>query len=148
MRVNIRAACIGVALALAVGVRPVGAQEGEPIKPVKSWTGRIAVEQAKLAPKDGYIITQKALDTLWKDWAIKGDAPKVDFDKNIVLTAMTMSSGMGINPSLDKKTGNLEITVIATADITRDYGFHVVLIPRAGIKTINGMALGKAKEKR
>ena len=148
MRVQVVAGCVGVALALAVGVQPAAGQEGEAIKPLKSWTGRISVEQAKLAPKDGYIVKQKVLDTLWKDWGIKGDAPKVDFDKNIVLTAMVTSSGMGINPSLDKKSGNLEVTVIATADITRDYGFHVVLIPRAGIKTIGGKAIEKAKEKR
>jgi hypothetical protein len=111
--------------------------ESKPLKPTNTWTGRVDAEQAKAAPKLGYIANEKAFAELWTAWKIKGTAPKIDFKKELAIVALSQSSGMGINPMLDKD-GDLTWIVIATADITADFGFQIVTVPRADVKTVVG----------
>ena len=145
MRRQMAAASVGLGLALAFGLQPAAAQKGEAIKLLDSWNGRIAAEQVKLAPKGGYIVGPKTLEALWKDWKIRGDAPKVDFEKNLIVFAMKNSSGPVATPRLDKESGDLVLQVVSDANLTVDYGYQLVLIPRAGIKTISGKAIEKQR---
>ena len=140
---QIAAASVGLGLALAFGLQPALAQKGEAVKLLDSWNGRIAAEQAKLAPKGGYIVGPKTLAALWKDWKIKGEAPKVDFEKNLIVFAMKNSSGPVVIPRLDRESSDLVLQVVSDSNLTVDYGYQLVVIPRAGIKTISGKAIEK-----
>jgi hypothetical protein len=145
MRRQIVAASVGLGLALAFGLQPAAAQKGEAVKAIASWKGRITAEQAKLAPKVAYIVGASTLKALWKDWKIEGDAPKVDFEKNFIVFAMNNSSGPVVTPRLDKESGDLVLQVVSDSNLTVDYGYQLVLIPRAGIKTIGGKAIEKQR---
>src|SRR5262245_49808949 len=109
-------ACVGLGLALAFGLQPAPAQKGEPVKLLNSWTGRVPAEATKLAPKGSYIVGQKTLEALWKDWKINGAAPKVDFDKNLIVFAMLNSSGPVVTPRLDKASGDLVLQVVSDSN--------------------------------
>jgi len=104
--------------------------------------GRIDAEQQRRSPKDGLVTGQNALAELWKVWKIKSELPTVDFTKELVLVATSMGSAMSMTPMLSE-SGDLTVTIVATADVTQDYGFQVVAVSRAGVKTYKGKPLPK-----
>src|SRR5262245_59710056 len=137
-----RRTTLAVALAFASVCPAAGAAEGKDVEIPQLWGGRIKLELAKEAPAKGYLTSQKALDKLWKAWGAKGKAPKVDFDKEVVLVEATRSSRIGIQPKLSDK-GDLTWVLSATADLTADAGYLIVTVPRAGVKTIKGKKVEK-----
>jgi hypothetical protein len=100
------------------------------------------VEQQKEGPKRNYIVSEKELTRVWKAWKVKDEMPKVDFDKQLVLVVTSRSSGLGLTPRLEEN-GDLKVIAFATADLRPDYAFQFGLIPREGIKTIEGKAIEK-----
>jgi hypothetical protein len=134
-------------LILAVGLLVLAhaafGADGTEVKVVRSWSGRIDKALVKHVPPEGIVLTHKQLQTLWKAWGVKDKLPRIDFEKHLVLVAAAPSSRLAIKPRLDEK-GNLTFTVEATADLTRDAGYQVVLIPRAGVKTFKGKPVMKA----
>ena len=139
-----------LALAFAVAVlgtcAPLVASAEEPqttkIKPSKEWAGRITNQQQKEAPKNGYIVSEKAWAKLWKDWTIAGDLPKVDFAKELILVSTNQSNSLGLVAILSDK-GNLAIHQLDTAEAKPDCAYRIVLIKREGIKTIAGKPIEK-----
>src|SRR5947207_1423073 len=72
----------------------------------KKWCG--AVEDEK-AIKPECITTAKGLEAVWKAWNVKGDVPKVDFTKNLVVAVYSVGSSLNIaGANLDEK-GNLNV---------------------------------------
>ena len=66
------------------------------------------------------IISAKGLEAIWKTWKIKGDVPKVDFTKDIVVGVYSRGSLVNLaGANLDDK-GNLEVLGISTADFGCD----------------------------
>jgi hypothetical protein len=119
---------------------PAALAADQTVKASRSWQGRIEVKLLKEAPATGYIAGPKAFAKLWKAWRPKEKVAKVDFAKELVLVGTTRGSSMGITPSLDDK-GNLKVLTLRTSDLRPDAGYKFVVIPLAGIKTINGKKL-------
>jgi hypothetical protein len=139
--------CVSVVVALlslaALAAEPAGAGTA-PVKPLKEWTGRVKDQKLrKLAPKLLYIVTQNELAKLWKAWEIKDKLPEVDFTRQLVLVAAAPSSRLTLKAALDDK-GDLKVLAAATADLRPDFGYHILLISREGVKTINGKPVLKA----
>src|SRR5262245_25862221 len=63
----------------------------------------------------GVIVSQKGYEKLVKAWGIK-DAPKVNFDKEILVVGTTIGSHLHIITAVDDK-GDLKVQGISTADI-------------------------------
>jgi hypothetical protein len=60
----------------------------EEIEPLNSWIGKTRDEtHLNAAPVNGIIQDQEAFETLWGKWHPGDDLPKVDFDKEMILTA-------------------------------------------------------------
>jgi len=117
-----------------------GARAAEtPLVASKEYKGRVSNEQAKLAPPGGYVSGPKAWAKLWKDWKMEGKLPVIDWKKEIVLLAMSGGSGMGLTASVTE-AGDLKMSIIATADITPDTGYRIIVVPSKGVKTIGGKA--------
>lgn len=145
MSTQLMIAALAFGLVMGFDIGHATAQKGDEVRAVDSWKGRISEEQMKLAPKGGYIASAETFKKLWKDWKLAGDAPKVDFEKHLIVFAMLNSSGPVLTTRLDKKSGDLIRHVVSDSDLTQDYGYHIVVIPRAGIKTIDGKGMEKQK---
>jgi hypothetical protein len=121
-----------------------GPGDATPVKPLMQWTGRVKDKDLlKLAPARGYLSHEKDLEKLWKAWDIKEKMPAVDFTKELILVAAARSSSLSVSSKLDE-SGDLRITTVVTADLRPDFGYVIVLIPRAGVKTINGKPIERA----
>jgi hypothetical protein len=129
----------GIVLAAlaADGVKPPVGKE-LPIK--QQWSGRTTLEKAKIAPKAKYASGPVELARLWKEWDVKGDPPRVDFKKTIVLVVAAGSSELTVKPVLSDK-GDLRLNIMATTDLTKDVGYVILTVSSEGVKTINGKKL-------
>jgi hypothetical protein len=132
-----------VALALFLVPVSAGAPKAPGDKPFKPLVfGDNADEKlAKEKPDNGVIASQKGWENLVKAWAIK-DAPKVNFDNDLLFVVTTVGSGAAATFKLDDK-GDLKVQVIATADIKPGFRYFVYSHPRKGVKTVNGKDLPK-----
>ena len=135
-----RSLALLVALSLVAGL--TAADKPKPIKPSKSFTGRIDKDQQKEGPANGVIANAKDLEKLWKAWKIKDEMPKVDFDKELVLVVTSSTSGLRASATLDDK-GDVKVLSLATRDIRDDFAFNILVISRTGVKTINGKDIPK-----
>jgi hypothetical protein len=100
-------------------------------------------DNAKLydkAPGDGFVASQKRWEKLTKDWGIKG-APKVDFEKNILVVGFTRGSKLKVSVEVDGT--NLKLNAISTRDLVPGFRYEIVSVPRAGLKTVNGIPITK-----
>src|SRR5690348_13122933 len=106
-------ALFGAILLAAVSAEDVLAQKKK-VEITKKYGGSVADEKAH---KPVAITTAKGLDAIWKEWKAEGDVPKVDFDKNIVVTAYTVGSRLNMAGANLDDNGNLSVLAIATRDI-------------------------------
>ncbi len=114
----------------------------EPVKPtVNIFASNNDATLAKQSPENGVIASAKAWDKLVKVWDVKG-APKVDFDKEILIVATTVGSRISVTPKLDDK-GDLKIAAIATADFGEGFRYVIKSVSKDGVKTVNGKTLPK-----
>jgi len=110
------------------------------VKTLQAWTGHMPVDvqpllQSSVAASDDW-------KRAWTTCQLKGAAPKVDFDKRIVLVAVRRSSGVRfVDLKLDN--GNLQTNVAVTPDQPNRMTCAFALIDRAGVSTVNGTPLGR-----
>ncbi|MDD2900929.1 MAG: hypothetical protein PHU44_00670 [Syntrophales bacterium] len=114
--------------------------ESRAVKPLQEWRGRIDNASVGLAPARGYFANQGELDRLWAAWRIPGPCPKVDFKTQLMLVRTCNCSQISVAPLLKEK-GNLQVQVTITKDLREDTGYILVLIPRQGIRSIDGKPL-------
>lgn len=127
----------GILLCLSV---PLAQAEGGEIKPVQEWRGRINRFLTAPEPARGYLASQAELDKLWEKWQISGKSPQVDFKAHLVLVRTCNCSHIWIAPLLNDQ-GDLQIQVTITKDLRDDTAYVMVLIPRQGIRTVEGKPL-------
>ena len=115
--------------------------EKKAVKLEKEWKGSIDDEAlAKDAPT--VIGDAKALEKLWKAWKIKGNAPAVDFRKELIIIATTSGSKLRLSASLGDK-GNLEVLGMSTRDLRPGFRYVIATVRREGVRTVNGKELPK-----
>jgi hypothetical protein len=85
----------------------------------------------------GTIDNQEALDKLWKAWRT-GDAPKVDFAKNLVLVLTHWENAEVLFDITLDDNGALAIAVESTQREVKGMTYVLAVVERAGMK-----ALGK-----
>ena len=104
----------------------------------KKWSG--SVEDRK-AMKPDCITSAKQLEAIWKAWKAKGDVPKVDFTKDLVVAVYSVGSRLNMaGASLDAK-GNLNVLGFGTRDIRPGFRYVLGVVPREGVKTVNNKEL-------
>lgn len=138
----------GLILGLALTLAGTGsAQKLEMLKPIAQVKGSVADETLMGAAPKSEQLSKAQYEGLVKLWEIK-DAPKVDFDKQIVLFGTTRGSVLNLRTNLDKQTGDLKVFSMATLDLRDGFRYVIVVVPAEGVKTINGKALLKDDEKK
>src|SRR5262245_35710384 len=144
-----KTAFLFVILGVAANLPLVAHAEDKIVKAEELPLPRFFVEEGdkKLlyeAPKDGVIADPMAWAKLWKTWGGDKEAPKVDFEKELVLVAA--GPGRNIIQVEDLKLndqGDLKfkwsITERAGPGITAKF----LKVSREGVKTVNGKELPK-----
>jgi hypothetical protein len=113
----------------------------KPVPVVKEWKGSVEDEALeKEAPASGFINDAKSLEKLWKAWKLADKPPEVDFQKELVLVAVTRGSRLQMSANLDEK-GDLKVLAIATRDLRPGFRYVLVTVKREGIKSVNGKPL-------
>lgn len=128
------------ALALAFCAATAQAAERKKVEVTKKWSGSVDDEKAK---KPEVIVSAKGLEAVWKEWKIKGDAPKVDFSKNIVVAVYSPGSRLNLaGANLDDK-GDLTVLGFGTRDLRPGFRYVLGVVSKEGVKTVNKKALPK-----
>jgi len=114
--------------------------EEKKVEIAKQWSG--SVEDEKLM-KPECITSTKGLEAVWKAWKLKGDVPKVDFTKEMVVAVYSVGSKLNMaGAKLDDK-GNLEVLGLGTRDISPGFRYVLGVVSREGVKTVNKKELPK-----
>ena len=126
-------------LSLAALAMPAAFAEKKSIEAAKTWKGSVEDDALlKNAPK--FAASAESLAALWKIWKIAGKPPEVDFSTSIVVVMTTKGSILNPSFQLDEK-GNLELVGMATMDYLPGFRYVLSLVPRAGVKTVDGEPL-------
>ena len=80
------------------------------------------------------------LNRVWVTCQVKGAVPKIDFDKRLILLFVRRGGVRFASLTLDN--GNLKTNVVLSPEATKDHTCALVLVDRAGIKTVNGAPVG------
>jgi hypothetical protein len=129
----------GLAFALCLTAASAQGGKGKQVKPLQTWQAKVKDEALKkAAPADGFITTAKDFEALWKAWRGDEKVPEVDFKQNLVLVGLAGGPNLAsIGASLDDE-GNLKVLVRQTLIGGPGFGYQLAVVPRAGIKTVNG----------
>ena len=107
------------------------------------WSGKSTdSELLKLAPTDKCITDKDSWKKLWKSWKGNEKLPEIDFQKHFVVVG-TAKGPNRVKPHMrmDEKDANLKVVFAATKMGGPGFGFVLVEMKRAGIKSINGVPL-------
>lgn len=131
------------------------AQKSESIKPIQTWNGeKIDNKFLKRDPKNeflskGFINDANHWAQTWQAWR-KGELPEIDFTKNLIVFCTTITPN---HCSIELKlssAGDLQIksltTLIGSSDKT--FNYKIVLINRAGIKSVERKSIAPKKSRR
>ena len=133
-------AFVACCLLAAVGAPEAAAQKKKVEIQKKTWNGSVDDEKAA---KPDCITSAKGLEAVWKSFKIEGDAPKVDFTKDIVVGVYSVGSKLNLaGATLDDK-GDLTVLGLGTRDIRPGFRFVLGVVSRDGVKTVNKKELPK-----
>jgi len=126
---------------LAAAVIPSQAMaQKKKVEITQKWSGSVEDEKAM---KPESITTAKGLEAVWKAWKVKGDVPKVDFTKNLVVAVYSVGSRLNMaGANLDDK-GNLDVLGLGTRDLGPGFRYVLGVVSREGVKTVNKKDLPK-----
>lgn len=133
--------CVILVLAVIILIPLAQAQEndGREIKAVVEWVGRLRnVNQGKSAPSRGFVTNKADFDKLWKDWRPGEKPPVIDFESYFVVTGVSDLMIYNMHFVLTK-SGDLKVSKRIEKMERDDYA--LAILPRAGIKSVNGKAL-------
>ncbi len=133
--------CAVLAGCVFAAVAPLQAlAQKKKVEITKKWNGSVEDEKAM---KPECITSAKGLEAVWKAWNVKGDVPKVDFTKSIVVAVYSVGSRLNMaGANLDDK-GNLDVLGFGTRDIRPGFRYVLGVVDREGVKTVNRKPLPK-----
>lgn len=104
-------------------------------KPLKSWEGQL--DNVKYESHPAFVIDQKQWNLVWKKWSTE-EVPTVDFNKEMVLVFSTIgANSITVKPIIRDQEGNLRVMAIYTLQLSKGVSYKWLLIPRAGVKSVN-----------
>ncbi len=134
---------LALALVCLLAVAVTGNAADKEVKPTQEWKGSVATDALKsLRPATGIITDKETFAKLWKEWKVGHKEPTIDFKKELVAVETTSGSKLSIAAQLTPE-GDLKVNGIATADFGPGFRYQIVVLPREGVKTVNGKALPK-----
>jgi hypothetical protein len=127
-----------IALALLLTTTAMAAEPTE-LKPEQIWQGSANDEsKAKTIPK--IVTSAEKLTEVWKACERTDPVPAVDFKKHLAVVLTTRGSRVNPRVSLSDE-GELRVLGMETRDFRPGFRYVIGLVPREGVKTVNGEAL-------
>lgn len=128
-------------LALALIVTAVAAADD--VVPLKKYSGICRDDRLRpVAPKSGVIVDQESLVTLWKAWTVEGPVPSLNFRDHLVTVATVDGPNRSFSGALQlSEAGDLTYQVASTKMAGPGFGYLLMVVPRAGLKSVNGQAI-------
>lgn len=118
------------------------AQDQTEVKPAQHWSGLVNDEaKQKAAPKSGVLTSQEAFGKLWTAWGVKGEAPMIDFKKQVVFVQIGSGPNVPFTMYTLDKDGNLTAISKQTLKGGPGFGYSLDLLDRTGIKSYQGKPL-------
>src|SRR5262245_53244119 len=97
------------------------------------WSGSVDDENLmKDAPE--VITSAKMLEKTWKSWKVKGDVPKVDFGKFLVVGVYSRGSKLNMSGATLDEKGNLTVLGFGTRDLRPGFRYVLGTVSKDGVK--------------
>jgi hypothetical protein len=131
----------GVVAGLALAaVAPRAWAQGKKVEITRKWSGSVEDEKA-IQPE--CITSSKGLEAVWKAWKVKGEVPRVDFSKHLVVAVYSPGSRLNLAKAALDEQGDLTLVGLGTRDIRPGFRYVLGVVSREGVKTVNKKALPK-----
>ncbi len=78
---------------------------------------------------------------MWEDWKLGDKVPESDFKKAVVIVETTRGGILRVGNIQLTDKGDLRVAVISTRDLRPGIRYAILVVPREGVKTINGKEL-------
>jgi hypothetical protein len=131
----------GVVAGLALAAAPPRAAAREnKVEITRKWSGSVEDEKA-IQPE--CITSSKGIQAVWKAWKVKGDVPKVDFSRHLVVAVYSPGSRLNLSKATLDDQGDLTVVGLGTRDIRPGFRYVLGVVSREGVKTVNKKALPK-----
>ncbi len=113
-----------------------------PVKPLEDWKGVSRKnELRKVAPESGFITDQETWTKVWKAWRGNAEVPKVNFSRDLILVSTVNGPNRILMAmELDAK-GDLKVRSAGTKIGGPGFGYALVKVLRAGVRSVNGTPL-------
>ncbi len=106
------------------------------------WSGKVKDKTlSTLAPQSGFVADAKTWTTLWTAWRPGEELPKVDFAQELILVGVVPGPNLVIMRPTINDNGDVKFTVGGTKIGGGGFGYKLLKIGRAGVKTINGKSV-------
>jgi hypothetical protein len=110
------------------------------LKPIKTWSGRMPLVVQPLMQSS--VADREQWQRVWTTCQMSDAPEEVDFNKNLVLVSVRRGNSVKFSTiTLDK--GNVKTSVVVDAEPADHYTCALAMVARSGIKTVNGMQLGR-----
>ena len=112
------------------------------ISPLVWWEGEVDKPALlRSLPENGVITDREALRSLWSTWSIRGNAPEVNYESNFILVATDFGGSLGFSVNCDN-AGNITVSAAAATKFA-GFSYVAMVLPRTGVKTVNGKEIAK-----
>jgi len=143
----VAAATMGLFAAAAGSSGAEGGGEERVMQVIAAYSGfvdevtKLEVAPQSRSPRRYHLDSAQELEALWKSWRPKEAVPELDLAKVVVcVIAAESADPPDIVPKIDRE-GNVALYNGAVKNGRPGFGYRVVVISRAGVKTVSGVRL-------
>lgn len=117
------------------------------VKPLEDWKGVLrSNEKRNVAPESGFITDRKTWTKVWKAWRGNAEVPDVNFTRDmIIVSTVDGPNRILMAMELDNK-GNLQVRAASTKIGGPGFGYALVKVLKAGVRSVNGTSLNPDDE--
>ena len=134
-------ATLAACLVVAAGTfNRTAAEEPKATGTVDIFSSVEDLDQLKVLPGTGVLVSQKEWERLAASWGIK-DVARVDFTKEILLVGTWRGSTFKF--LADVKNSDLTVELVGDKEVKPGFRYKVISLKREGIKTVQGKELPK-----
>ena len=127
--------------------KPVPKDDLKTVPIQQSWDGIIQNRNLiKESPPEAFVVEAESWAKMWKAWRGKEKLPAIEFDQQIALILTVPGPNKISAPELlIDSAGNVKVSLPVSTLLPDDgrIGYKIVLINRAGVKSVNGKAIMK-----
>lgn len=135
-------ATIFAPLVLTAAAAATADDELRQVDVTQRWAGKNPdASRRELAPESGVISDAATWEKLWKAWHGEKAVPQVDFEKELVLVGTAPGPNLIMMQPMIDRQGDVRFSVGATRMAGPGFGYNLLKIRRAGVRSVNDTKL-------